>query len=167
MNDDNQNQSDGVSTLDLMSMSVPIRRIVRLMLRHRALTYGEIIAKLDELPEGKRLTPEEVEPALHDLCDLHWLERTDDGETVSYSVLIKPKEGSETSRAGDRDSSGRQPSHTMQDLWDAVDDGDKAAEGGLKAKREMDSLHDKSDRPDGLDKKTKKGGLFGLFGNKD
>ena len=163
MSADNQNQPDGVNTLDLMSMSVPVRRIVRLMLRHRSLAYSEICAKLDELPEEKRISRADIDQALQDLCDLNWLERIDTGDVVSYGIHIKPKEGSETSRAGDRDSSKRRSSHTMQDLWDAVDDGDAASEGGLRAKREMDSLHQEADKKT----KGKKRGLFGLFGNKD
>lgn len=172
----------GVSTLDMMSMSVPVRRITRLLLRQSRMSYQEICEKLAELPEDKRLSDEEIDQALAELVDLDWLERIEDRDIVVYQVQLKKKAGSDVTRS---DSSGvrhASVSGTMDQLWSAVEEGAAEAEGGLKAKKEMSAIHQlreeahSEDQPDISDMPTqklgykkeekKKGGLLGLLRKK-
>ena len=92
-----------------------------------------------------------------------------------YQVQLKKKEGSDVTRSSESGVRHASVDGTMDQLWEAVEEGAEAAEGGLRAKKEMSAIHrlredaqvegssDISDMPtQKLDykKKKKKGGLF-------
>lgn len=158
---DSGKNTDGINTLDLMSMSVPVRRITRIMLRKTRMPYTEICAKLDELPKEKKLSKEAIDKALEELVELGWMDRLEENGEVIYQVRIKKKEGSEVTRSSERSEKAVRSATTMKDLWDAVEKGDKASGGGLKAKREMSDIHQKVTKPE---KKSRS--LFGFLRKK-
>ncbi|MGF1504919.1 MAG: hypothetical protein ACFB51_07285 [Anaerolineae bacterium] len=129
--------STGISTIDMMGMPGPMRRIIRIMLRKTELTYAEIKEACAQLPESKRPTVPEIDEALEALVEMEWLFRIegDDEESVVYSVKMSKKEGSDLSRSGTRGK--RHSSAVMKNLWEAVDEGAQAAGDGEQAQSEM------------------------------
>lgn len=117
-NQNSKSKSSGMSTLDLMGETAPVRRVVRFMLRKSTQTYAELCEAIDALPEGKRPTREELDGALERLCEMEWLFREEVDGQVIYSIKVQPKVGSDVSRAG---TGGEKASRTMKKLWDAVD----------------------------------------------
>jgi hypothetical protein len=130
--------STGISTIDMMGMPGPIRRIIRIMLRKSTLSYDGILEQVNKLPEEKRPSEKEVKEALDALVSMEWLHSyEEDGETI-YSVKMAKKVGSEESRSGTRQQPNQ--SSTMGDLWGALDEGAEAAGGGTQAQKEMSKM---------------------------
>lgn len=85
---------EALSTLDLMSLPSPVRRVINVMLRKVKITYPELSKTISELPEDKRLSPAELDEILAALCKVGWLDQEQSGDTVTYKVSLNPKPGS-------------------------------------------------------------------------
>lgn len=94
----------GISTLDLMSASPAINRIVRLMLSRKKMTYGELCQAVDALPAEKQFSREELDESLAKLVEMAWLDRTEENGEAVYQVQMRPKVGT-----GDLPGSERLP----------------------------------------------------------
>ncbi len=84
----------GLSSLDLMNSTPGANRVVKLMLRHPRVSYKDLLAEVTGLPEGKRMTEQELREALDTLLNLGWLTRTDESGQEMYQVILKPKSSS-------------------------------------------------------------------------
>ncbi|NDJ53804.1 MAG: hypothetical protein GYB68_12055 [Chloroflexi bacterium] len=124
MNNSEQEEGQGFSTLDMMALPAPMRRVTRIMMRKREVTREELDQAIqDMLPEEKRPTPEELEEALVNLVDINWLEKVETDEGITFRVRMGRKTGSDISRSGPQRD--RQHS-TMEALWDTVDSSDRS-----------------------------------------
>lgn len=85
---------EALSTLDLMSLPSPVRRVINLMLRKVKITYPELCKTVAELPEDKRLSPAELDEILDALCRVGWLDQEQSGDITTYKVSLSPKPGS-------------------------------------------------------------------------
>ncbi len=85
---------EALSTLDLMSLPSPVRRVINLMLRKVKTTYPELCKTIAELPEDKRLSQAELDEILDALCQVGWLEQERSGDVTMYKVSLSPKPGS-------------------------------------------------------------------------
>jgi len=146
---DNEQAVSAPSTLDMLGMPDAARRIVRIMLRRPQMTYDEIRAAMEALPEDKRASHAELDEALELLCQLKWLVKEQAGKAVVYKVGIGSKPGSDVTRAGPKREAGQTQ---IEQLWDAVDSSDSPA-NAITEKQ--------GPRP-----KQKKGLLQWLFGKK-
>ena len=71
---DNPNRSDdGLSVLDLASLSGAQLQVMRLVLRAGEITYQALCAQIDQLPETERLPRAELDRTLADLREHEWL----------------------------------------------------------------------------------------------
>jgi hypothetical protein len=146
---DNEQAVSAPSTLDMLGMPDAARRIVRIMLRRPQMTYDEIRAAMEALPEDKRASRAELDEALELLCQLKWLAKEQTDEAVVYKVGIGSKPGSDVTRAGPKREAGQTQ---IEQLWDAVDS--------------SDSLASTATEKEGPQPKQKKGLLQWLFGKK-
>lgn len=85
---------EALSTLDLMSLPSPVRRVINLMLRKVKVTYPDLCKTVAELPEGKRLSQAELDEILAALCQVGWLDQEQSGGVTTYKVSLNPKPGS-------------------------------------------------------------------------
>ena len=85
---------EALSTLDLMSLPSPVRRVINLMLRKVQITYPELCRTVAALPEDKRLSQAELDEILDALCQVGWLDQEQAGGVKTYKVSLSPKPGS-------------------------------------------------------------------------
>jgi hypothetical protein len=85
---------EALSTLDLMSLPSPVRRVINLMLRKVKITYPELCKTVAELPEDKRISQAELDEILTALCQIGWLEQERSSDIKTYKVSLSPKPGS-------------------------------------------------------------------------
>lgn len=102
---ENRDQEEGISPLDLASLAPPLRRIMRLMLREVEMTYPELCEATEKLPEGQRMSREDLDQALEALRGQSWLIRLGQDELITYKVNLRRKRGSTLSGG----------------IWDALD----------------------------------------------
>jgi hypothetical protein len=86
-------EGEALSTLDLMSLPSPVRRVVNLMLRKVKVTYVDLCKAVADLPEDKRLSPAKLDEILDALCQVGWLAREQSGDDIAYRVNLSPKPG--------------------------------------------------------------------------
>lgn len=146
---DSEQAVSAPSTLDMLGMPDAARRVVRILLRRPQMTYDEIRAAMDALPEDKRASRAELDEALALLCQLKWLAKEETAENVVYRVGIGAKPGSDVTRAGPKREAGQTQ---IEQLWDAVDTSDSSASPAIETEQP---------RP-----KRKAGLLQWLFGKK-
>jgi hypothetical protein len=91
---DVESQKDGISPLDLATLSPLLRKIMRYMLREYELMYSEICQWAAELPEGERPSQAELDQALETLSKQFWLIKRGEGERVRYQANLRRKAGS-------------------------------------------------------------------------
>jgi hypothetical protein len=87
-------EGEALSTLDLMSLPSPVRRVINLMLRKVKITYSELCKTVAALPENKRLSQAELDEVLDALCQVGWLDQEQSGDVTTYKVSLSPKPGS-------------------------------------------------------------------------
>lgn len=85
---------EALSTLDLMSLPSPVRRVINLMLRKVKVTYPELCKTVAQLPEDKRLSQAGLDEILDALCQVGWLDQEQSGDVITYKVSLNPKPGS-------------------------------------------------------------------------
>jgi hypothetical protein len=85
---------EALSTLDLMSLPSPVRRVINLMLRKVKITYPELCKTIADLPEEKRLSQAELDEILGALCQVGWLDQEQSDGVATYKVSLNPKPGS-------------------------------------------------------------------------
>jgi hypothetical protein len=91
---DVESQKDGISPLDLATLSPLLRKIMRYMLREYELMYTEICQWAIELPEGERPSQTELDQALETLSKQFWLIKRGEGGRVCYQANLRRKAGS-------------------------------------------------------------------------
>jgi predicted transcriptional regulator len=84
----------GITALDLVDLSPSLRSIMRLMLRRLKMTYPEVCAAVDSMPEKQRMSHDEVKLALNTLTKQFWLIRLGEGDSAIYKVNLRAKAGS-------------------------------------------------------------------------
>lgn len=87
-------EGEALSTLDLMSLPAPVRRVINLMLRKVKITYPDLCKTVAELPEEKRISQAELDEILAALCQVGWLDQEQEGDVTTYRVSLNPKPGS-------------------------------------------------------------------------
>lgn len=85
--------SGGISPLDLKDMPAHQRLIMRMMLREVELPYVEIIDWAADLPEEQQMSQEELDEALAELTTAGWLIRFGE-ENITYEANLRRKAGS-------------------------------------------------------------------------
>ena len=113
--------SAGFSTLDMIHFPDPVRRIVRIMLRKAEISHEELHKTIQELPEEKRPSQEEVDESLDAMIKVGWLEQTEREGGKHYRIDMGKKAGSEVTRA----SPSQKTKSTMSKLWDTFDEAAK------------------------------------------
>ena len=91
---EDKREEGGITALDLVDLSPSLRNIMRLMLRRLKMTYPEICAAVDKMPERQRMSHDEVKLALNTLTKQFWLIRLGEGNTAVYKVNLRRKAGS-------------------------------------------------------------------------
>jgi hypothetical protein len=91
---DDKSGEGGISALDIAALPPALRKIMRLMLREMEIGYAALAESMQSLPEGDRLSPQELDESLHLLTDQQWLIRLGEGERATYKVNLRRKPGS-------------------------------------------------------------------------
>lgn len=91
---EDKQKDGGITALDLADLSPVLRKIMRLMLRRVQMSYPQLCAAMDEMPEAERLSRGEMNKALDALHEQSWLTRLGQGEKAIYKVNLRPKSGS-------------------------------------------------------------------------
>ncbi len=91
---DVEKREEGISALEIADLPANLRKIMRLMLREYELTYEELCAAIDALPEADRLSRKELDEALATLSSQLWLIRRGEDALVTYQVNLRRKAGS-------------------------------------------------------------------------
>ena len=90
----NKQQDGGISALDLVDLSPPLRKIMRLMLRELQMSYPRLCEAMEALPEAERLSRAELDDALATLTKQFWLIRLGEAERAIYKVNLRRKTAS-------------------------------------------------------------------------
>jgi hypothetical protein len=139
----------GFSTLDMIHFPAPVRRIIRIVMRRMEVSLEDLNKAIQELPEEKRPSQEEVDESLAAMIKVGWLEQTEREGVSYYRIDMGKKAGSEVTRA----SPSQKTQSTMSKLWDTVDE---AAQEGEKPALDLRRDKRKSPTADlqaGLEKK--------------
>lgn len=91
---EDKQKEGGITALDLADLSPSLRKIMRLMLRRLQLSYPQLCAAMEEMPEAERLPRGDLNKALDTLYEQAWLVRLGQGEKAIYKVNLRPKSGS-------------------------------------------------------------------------
>lgn len=91
---EDKRQEGGITALDLVDLSPPLRKIMRLMLRQLQMTYSQLCDAMQEWPEDERISPPELARSLEMLTGQYWLIRLGEGERATYKVNLRRKPGS-------------------------------------------------------------------------
>lgn len=91
---EDKREDGGITALDLVDLSPSLRSIMRLMLRRLKMTYPEVCAAVDKMPENQRMSHDEIKMALNTLTKQFWLIRLGEGDTATYKVNLRAKSGS-------------------------------------------------------------------------
>lgn len=84
----------GITALDLAQLPPALRKIMRLMLRELELGTAQITEAMMAVPEGERLSAQELAEALETLTQQGWLTRIGSSERAIYKVNLRRKAGS-------------------------------------------------------------------------
>jgi len=95
---------------------------MRLLLRHAELTLDDLRKALDALPEGERLTSDEIDSAIKVLIEQKWLIRLEANNVVSYKANFQRKTESDSEKPAPR---RRSASLVARGVWDALEAKDK------------------------------------------
>lgn len=103
---------DGFSSIDLTLLPPPSRTVMRVMLRNPRISYGDLRAEIEKLPDNRRLDQEELDKSLKSLCEKNWLKRSEEDSNTFYIINMRQKSGSQ-------DEGGKKNSaHLLQRLED-------------------------------------------------
>ena len=91
---EDKREDGGITALDLVDLSPSLRDIMRLMLRRLKMTYPELCAAVDAMPEKRRLSHQTLDSALNTLTHQFWLVRMGEGQQATYKVNLRRKSGS-------------------------------------------------------------------------
>ncbi|MEM7331766.1 MAG: hypothetical protein AAF490_06720 [Chloroflexota bacterium] len=92
---DKTRADSGMRPVDLLTLSAPQRRIMRLLLREVQLTYPEITTAVSNLPDDQQLTAVELDKNLIQLTQDGWLIRMGQDTLSTYRVNLSHKPGSQ------------------------------------------------------------------------
>ena len=85
--------SGGISPLDLKNLPAHQRLIMRMMLREVELPYAEIVEWAEDLPEEQQISQQELDEALLELTSAGWLIRFGE-DNITYEANLRRKAGS-------------------------------------------------------------------------
>ena len=91
---EDKQKEGGITALDLADLSPSLRKIMRLMLRRLQLSYPQLCAAMEEMPEAERMPRGDLNKALDTLYEQAWLVRLGQGEKAIYKVNLRPNSGS-------------------------------------------------------------------------
>ena len=91
---EDKQKEGGITALDLADLSPSLRKIMRLMLRRLQLSFPQLCAAMEEMPEAERMPRGDLNKALDTLYEQAWLVRLGQGEKAIYKVNLRPKSGS-------------------------------------------------------------------------
>lgn len=116
--DNDAERNDGLAALDLLDLPATLYKVMQLMLRHLELDYAQLWDFVKSLPEAERLTRAELDDALHNLIEQHWLLHGEDDQPHVYRVNFRRKIGNVRSTFTPQTKRGTTVSHG---IWDALD----------------------------------------------
>lgn len=91
---ENKPEKGGISVLDLADLPPALRKIMKLMLRQIRMSYPQMVAAVEKLPEAEQMTQDELDTALEELVGEAWLIQIGAGERAMYKVNLRRKAGS-------------------------------------------------------------------------
>jgi hypothetical protein len=107
---------DYLNVLDIAELPPVQRKIMRLVLRRVEMTYSDLCAAVDAMPEGDRLSRTELDEGLEVLKTNRWVVTGEKDHLSTYKVNLR------------RNSSDEQPSKIERtSIWDSLSLGDDSA----------------------------------------
>jgi len=91
---DDKRKEGGITVLDLAELPPALRKIMKLMLRELQMSYPQLVAAMEQMPEGERLTRGDLDEALEKLVEQAWLIQIGKGNRAIYKVNLRRKAGS-------------------------------------------------------------------------
>jgi len=91
---DDKRKEGGITVLDLAELPPALRKIMKLMLRQLQMNYPQLVAAMEQMPEGERLTLGDLDEALEKLVEQAWLIQIGKGNRAIYKVNLRRKAGS-------------------------------------------------------------------------
>jgi hypothetical protein len=83
--------STGLNLFDLTGATPAQRTVIRILLRRINLTHRDLMADVQSLPEGSRLSEAEIVEALEALIQQKWLWKDGEGADTTYSVRLRKR----------------------------------------------------------------------------
>ena len=100
-----EREAQGITALDLADLPDDYKRIMLMILREAQMTYPELCAAIDGLPDADRISRETLDEALETLLADNWLIRLGMEGLHTYKVNLRRRPGSDLS----------------QDIWSNLD----------------------------------------------
>jgi hypothetical protein len=94
---DEREAAHGITALDLADLPDDYKRIMLMILREAQVTYPELCAAVDNLPEAERISREDLDRALDMLLADNWLIRLGLEGLHTYKVNLRRRPGSDLS----------------------------------------------------------------------
>lgn len=113
-----QDDSGGISPMDLAKLPPVQRQIMRLLLRELDMKDSEVRQAFADMPEDKRPAQADLEDALKELSREGWIIRMGEGDNISYRANIKRKP----------------PSTLAKSIWASLDSRIEESKGSTKPK---------------------------------
>ena len=91
---DIREKQGGITALDLAELPVPLRKIMRTMLRQLEMPKSEIAEIFRAIPEKERKEVKDLDAALNTLTKQGWLIAFGKGDDQKFKVNLRRKKGS-------------------------------------------------------------------------
>jgi len=116
---------DGLSILDLASLSAAQLQVMRIILREVELSYEALCASIDKLPAAERLSRPDVDSTLADLLQKDWLIETRVDGHKQYKANLRRKSSRTVSDFVAPRSRRGSTSSSLRNIWDSLEKDDK------------------------------------------
>jgi len=90
---DGDPSDSGMNTYELPNMPENQRRLMRIIMRKREISYQELLETIDNLPDEERLAPDQVDETLEDLNREGHIICVLEGQETTYKPNLRRKSG--------------------------------------------------------------------------
>ncbi len=116
---------EGLSILDLASLSAAQLQVMRIILRDVAVSYEFLCASIDKLPVAERLSRTALNETLQELADKDWLLVIDVDADKVYKANLRRKSSRTVSDFVAPRSRRAGTSSSLRNIWDSIEKDDK------------------------------------------
>ena len=116
---------EGLSILDLASLSAAQLQVMRIILRDIEVSYESLCASIDKLPAAEGLSRAALDDTLQDLVEKEWLLILDADPAKVFKANLRRKSSRTVSDFVAPRSRRAGTSSSLRNIWDSIEKDDK------------------------------------------